>query len=94
MIISMYFKEVYTTNTKYYNIDTNWTPMQLYINIKILIILDFNIYNFELVDTIHDSNIIGKPEEKKKLNKFQTKTLYDIYTHKINQLGFYIRPIT
>ena len=93
MIISMYFKEVYTTNIKYYNIDTSWTPMQLYVNIKVLISSDFNINNFELVDIIHDSNIIGKPEEKPKLDIFENKTLYDIYTDKINQLGFYIKPL-
>ena len=91
MIISVYFKVVYTINTRYYRINTEWTPLELYNNIKPLIIVDFNINNFELLDTI--TNFDGITEEKPKIEPLNNISLEEIYNNKFDQLAIYIRPL-
>ena len=91
MIVSLYFKMVYTTRTTYYDIDTNWSPLQLYNYVKPLITSDFNITNFELLDTITPFN--GKSEEKPKIQLIDNISLEQLYgVNNINQLSIYIRP--
>ena len=70
MIISIPFKVVFTTNTKYYDIDTNWTPFFMYETLQDNIKRDFNIENFELVDAIPLTNYFGIFEYKPKLELF------------------------
>jgi hypothetical protein len=91
MIISLYFKLVYTTRTANYDIDTNWTPLELYSNLKEFIITDFNIDNFELLDTT--TYFDGKPEEKPKIEPVDNISLEQLYNNKIKYLSLYIRPI-
>jgi hypothetical protein len=93
MIIALYFKVVFTTNTRYYNINTQWTPKKMYEELKTKIKSDFNIDNFELVDTIPLINYNGKSENKPKLELIDDIILHEIYKNEINYLAFYIRPI-
>ena len=48
--ISVYFKEVWTTNTKYYLLNPRWNQEQLYAYIKPFILTHFNIDNFEIIE--------------------------------------------
>lgn len=91
MIKSLYFKLVYTENTQYYIVDTLWTPLELYNNLKPLILRDFNIENFELADTVTEFN--GRPEDKPKIEPNTDITLEQLYGNKINFTAIYIRPI-
>jgi hypothetical protein len=91
MILSLYFKQVYTSNTAYYEINTEWTPTDLYNNVGPLISRDFNIINFELLDTFTYFN--GKPEEKPKMELNNNITLDQLYGNNIKFVAFYIRVI-
>jgi hypothetical protein len=93
MIINVYFKVIFTTNTKYYNINTLWTPCEMYEKLKYLIKRDFKIENFELVDTVPLINYTGQSENKPKLELLNNITIDEIYENKINNISFYIRPI-
>jgi len=93
MIIDLYFKQVFTTYTKYYYVNTLWTPAKMYEHLKDLIKRDFNIDNFELVDTIPLINYDGLSEDKPKLEPIDTITIGEIYQNNINYVAFYIRPI-
>ena len=90
MILSLYFKLVFTTRTVYYNVDTEWTTSELYTNIAPLIFNDFGIQNFELADTYPPFN--GKSEEKPKIEPSNNITLEQLYSNKIKFIAIYIRP--
>jgi hypothetical protein len=95
MILTIYFKQVFTINTKNYDIDSNWTPFEMYENLKPLIIRDFNLSSFELVEISnrirHQDNI--KAEDGPTFNLNNTLTLESILGNYITSLSFYIRPI-
>lgn len=84
----MNFKEVYKTITACYEIDTEWTTTDLYNNMTPLILRDFNINNFELLDTI--THFDGKTEEKPKIEPNDI-TLDQLYGIRIKHVAFYIR---
>ena len=48
--ISIYFKEAWTSNTKYYLINPIWNQEQLYAYLKPFILSHFNIANFEIIE--------------------------------------------
>ena len=48
--ISIYFKEAWTDNTKYYLINPIWNQEQLYTYLKPFILTNFNISDFEIVE--------------------------------------------
>ena len=86
--MQLYFKQVYTVNTVYYEVDTTWTTLELYNNVLPLITRDFNIENFELLDTI--TSFDGKPEEKPKI-VLDNISLDELYGNQIRYLAIYIR---
>ena len=88
MTISVYFKQVFTTNTKNYEIDLNWTSFEMYENLKPLIQNDFNLSSFELVKIVNE-----KAEYGPSFNLNNTLTLDSVLGNNIKYLGFYIRPI-
>ena len=95
MIISIYFKLVFTSITKYYEIDTNKSPYEMYIMLKPLIQNDFNINSFELVEIssrINDTRNC-KSEERPAFMLTDDISLDDIFGDKINSVAFYIREI-
>jgi len=84
-----YFKLVYTSYTKYYEVNTLWTPLELYNNLKPLILTDFNIENFELADTF--TKFDGNAEDKPKIEPVNNITLEQLYGDNIKYIAFYIR---
>ena len=48
--ISIYFKEAWTDNTKYYLINPIWNQEQLYTYLNPFILTNFNISDFEIVE--------------------------------------------
>ena len=87
---TLYFKVVYTTKTTFYEIDTTWTLLELYNNVRPLIFNDFNIRNFELLDTF--THFDGNSEEKPKI-ELNDCTIEEFYGNDINFMAIYIRPI-
>jgi hypothetical protein len=87
MTISVYFKQVFTTNTKNYEIDLNWTSFEMYENLKPLIQNDFNLSSFELVKIGNEKSEYGPTFD---LNN--TLTLDLLLGKDIKYLAFYIRP--
>ena len=51
-LIEVYFKLAWTTQTKMYMLDPNWTISNFKNIIKTKILTDFNVMQYELVDTM------------------------------------------
>ena len=90
MIISIYFKVVYTKKIKYYDIETSWNLLELYNYLKPLVLNDFNINNFELLDSV--TSFDGETEKKPKIEQTDV-SLKDLYGDNIHHMCIYIRPI-
>ena len=84
--ISTYFKEAWTSNTKYYLINPIWNQEQLYDYLKPLILSHFNIANFEIIE-------MGQAldENAPSINLGDT-LLEQIYGTNL-QVSFYIRRV-
>jgi len=89
--MNIYIKVIYCQHFEIYTIDTNWSPSELYRNLRQSILNDFNISNYELLDTISYYN--GKPEDKQKIESINYISLNRLYGNEIKNLAIYIRPI-
>ena len=96
--VIVYFKEAFTTNTKYYNIKINWTIEQFLGIVKEWIIQDFNLddrnypnYSINIIEM--NQEIPGvKSEDAPRLFPTATQiTFYDKYTINNKWPGFYIK---
>lgn len=93
-IISMYFKIVRTSNFKNYNVNFNWTTEEFISIMREKVIRDFNLDNVEFIDTENNYHITRIASEDAPSIQPSNIKLIDKYGDKINQVAFYIRPIT
>jgi hypothetical protein len=97
--ITVYFKEAFTTNIKYYNIPIKWTIEQFVNIVKEWIMEDFDLSNRNIGN--YSINIIEmgqevpgvKPEDAPPVEE-QDITYYDKYIVNKKWCGFYIKITT
>ena len=96
--IDLYFKQVYTCKTHTYNINRDYTIVQLYEFITPKTFsddfgIDSNSYKIEIVEAGQFDNINGRDAElAPALDPNETITLRDKYGDNIKHKAFYIRP--
>ena len=96
--IDLYFKQVYTCKTHTYNINRDYTIVQLYEFITPKTFsddfgIDSNSYKIEIVEAGQFDNINGRDAElAPALDPNATITLRDKYGDNIKHKAFYIRP--
>jgi hypothetical protein len=97
--VTVYFKEAFTTNIKYYNIRINWTITQFLGIVKEWLIQDFDLddrnytnYSIEIIEMSQEIPGV-KSENAPKLEDLQTK-YYDKYINNNKWPGFYFKIIT
>jgi len=96
--VTVYFKEAYTTNIKYYNIPIKWTIEKFLNIVKEWIIEDFDLqnrnYNNYRINIIEMGQEISgiNPEDADCLEEEET-TYYDKYIANNKWSGFYIKVI-
>ena len=94
--VTVYFKEAFTTNTKYYNIKINWTIEQFLGIVKEWIIQDFNLddrnysnYSINIIEMCQEIPGV-KSEDAPKMEEEQT-TYYNKFIINNKWPGFYIK---
>ena len=95
--VTVYFKEAFTTNTKYYNIKINWTIEQFLGIVKEWIIQDFDLddrnypnYSINIIEMCQEIPGV-KPENAPKMEQEQT-SYYNKFINNNNKWpGFYIK---
>jgi len=97
--VTVYFKEAFTTNIKYYNIKINWTIEQLLGIVKEWLIQDFDLddrnytnYSIEIIEMCQEIPGV-KPENAPKLENSHIK-YYDKYINNNKWPGFYFKIVT
>ena len=97
--VTVYFKEAYTTNIKYYNIPIKWTIEQFINIIKEWIMEDFDLrsrnygnYSIDIIEMGQESPGV-KPEDAPHVEEEDT-TYYDKYIANKKWPGFYIKITT
>ena len=97
--ITVYFKEVFTTNIKYYNIPIKWTIEQFINIVKEWIIEDFNLssrnydnYSINIIEM--GQEITGIKSENAPPIEEENITYYDKYIVNKKWPGFYIKITT
>ena len=96
--VELYFKRVYTCKTHTYNINRDYTIVQLYEFITPKAFsddfgIDSNSYKIEIVEAGQFDNINGRDAElAPALDPNATITLRDKYGDNIKHKAFYIRP--
>ena len=91
MSISIYFKEAWTTNTRFYMIDPNWTTLELNTFLKNKILTDFNIDEYEIVEA--GQSIEGIPSECAPSLNISNNILLTNLFNNLSNTAFYIRRI-
>lgn len=97
--VTVYFKEAYTTNTKYYNIKINWTIEQFLGIVKEWIIQDFNLddrnysnYSINIIEMCQEIPGV-KSEDAPEVEEEQI-SYYNKYIINNNwPAGFYIKIV-
>ena len=97
--ITVYFKEAFTTNTKYYNIPIKWTIEQLVNIVKEWIMEDFdlsnrNIDNYSINIIEMGQEVPGVKSEDAAPLEEENITYYDKYIVNKKWPGFYIKITT
>ena len=94
--VELYFKQVYTCKTKYYNINLDFTIKQLINYVKSKAHNDFSIgssYRIEVVEGGQFNNVNGRDAElAPALDENSDTTLREKYGDNIKHKAFYIRP--
>jgi hypothetical protein len=97
--VTVYFKEAYTTNTKYYNIKINWTISQFLGIVKEWIIQDFNLddrdyqnYSINIIEMCQEIPGVNS-EDAPKMEEEQI-TYYNKFINNNKWPGFYIKVET
>lgn len=90
-LIEVYFKLAWTTQTKMYMLDPNWTISNFKNIIKTKILTDFNVMQYELVDTMQ-RQIEGVDSEDMPALQSTNETLVSKYGPRL-EVAFYIRPL-
>lgn len=88
VMVSVYFKEVHTTNTKQYDICPSWSKNQLMTYLRPKIFQDFGILNFKLIETGQNVNVAEYAPEI----VMDNYSLEDTWGSNMN-VSFYISPI-
>jgi hypothetical protein len=91
MLVSVYFKEIFTSNIKNYLVDPNWSTSDFKNILKSYIIRDFDIDEFELVEAGQIINNMAS-EYAPAINisdNIKLKNLFGNFEH----TSFYIRRI-
>ena len=91
-MISIYFKEVFTTKTREYFVNPEWITEELYTNLSDQIRDDFNINinDLELIDNLRSLN--GHPiETHKAIPKSTDIKVHQLFGRELKHLAFYIR---
>jgi len=96
--VTVYFKEAFTTNIKYYNIPIKWTIEKFLNIVKEWIIPDFNLVNRNYTDfTINiiemGQEISGIKSEDAPHLEEEEITYYDKFISKKNWPSFYIKIV-
>ncbi len=89
--LSVYFKQVYTTKYKYYELCPSWTYKQLMNYLRPLVLIDFQLVNFKLIET-GQSNAGNNPESGEEVN-IGEYTLGQIWGNNLSNVAFYISPV-
>ena len=97
--VTVYFKEAFTTNTKYYNIPIKWTIEQLVNIVKEWIMEDFdlsnrNIDNYSINIIEMGQEVPGVKSEDAAPLEEENITYYDKYIVNKKWPGFYIKITT
>ena len=94
--VTVYFKEAFTSNTKYYNIKINWTIEQFLGIVQEWIIQDFNLddrnypnYSINIIEMGQEVPGV-KPEDSAPVEE-ECITYYDKYIVNKKWPGFYIK---
>ena len=94
--VELYFKQVYTCKTKYYNVSLDFTIKELINYVKSNAHNDFGIescYRIEVVEVGQFNNVNGRDAElAPALNENSDITLREKYGENIKHKSFYIRP--
>jgi len=97
--VTVYFKEAFTTNIKYYNIRINWTITQFLGIVNEWLIQDFDLdernytnYSIEIIEMCQEIPGV-KSENSPKLEESQIK-YYDKFIINNKWPGFYFKIIT
>jgi hypothetical protein len=88
---TIYFKVVFTDNTRSYQVDPNWSLDDFWNITKSRIIRDFNIDQYELVEAGQNVNN-GLAEQGIAFDKNEPVRLCEKYGRNVN-VSFYIRPL-
>ena len=91
MSISVYFKEIFTTNTRNYLVDPNWSTSELNDMLKNRIPVDFNIDSYEIVETCQ--HIEGIPAEYAPALAISDNILLRNLFGNFEYTAFYIRRV-
>ena len=97
--VTVYFKEAFTTNIKYYNIPIKWTIEQFVNIVKEWIMEDFdlsnrNIYNYSINIIEMCQEVPGVKSEDSPPVEEECITYYDKYIVNKKWPGFYIKITT
>jgi hypothetical protein len=85
------FKLAYTTQTRVYRVNPQWTVYQLYERISDRITADFGVDSFILVKTMQNMQNGMSSEQGDFLNHELGYTLTELYGVNLHQLAFYVR---
>ena len=85
------FKLAYTTQTRVYRVNPQWTVYQLYERISDQITADFGVDSFILVKTMQNMQNGMSSEQGDFLNHELGYTLTELYGVNLHQLAFYVR---
>ena len=96
--VTVYFKEAFTSNTKYYNIKINWTIEQFLGIVQEWIIQDFNLddrnypnYSINIIEMGQEISGV-KSEDASKVEEEQL-SYYNKYISNNKWPGFYIKIV-
>jgi hypothetical protein len=91
MLVPVYFKEIFTTNTQNYLVDPNWSTSDFKNILKSNIINDFNIFDFEIVEAGQTVNNMAS-EYAPAINISDNIKLKNLFGN-LKSTSFYIRRI-